>query len=103
MKIDLKRALQLGIDPEAAEGFIEHRKGLKKPLTRRAFNQLMDAAYKCEEKGICSATEAVDITCIQGWCAIKPEWIERTRERTRGLSASHLSLQDDLNDHSWVN
>ena len=87
-KIDLTQAILSNIEQEAAEAFIDMRISIKKPATQRAFNQNMARAVQCENMGLCSATEAVDLTSDKCWQSVSPEYIQSTQARQMSAIAS---------------
>lgn len=125
-KIDITQALLSNIEEEAAKEFIDSRQGGKTKFTQRAFNRAVNAAVKCDVLGICTPTEAFDITLEMQWQGVTPEYIRNhlaRRERASqeailtesktnlNYSKPHLivnntrdtSLQEDLNNRSWAN
>jgi len=104
-KIDISSAVDSGIEKEAAESFIEHRINIKKPLTQRAFNQAIKSAIECESKGLCTATEALDIAVQEGWKGIKPHWVAEQIKRCQPdvqIGTRGRPLQEDLSDTEWA-
>ena len=107
--IDLTQAILSNIEQEAATAFIDMRLSIKRPLTQRAFNQNMARAVQCENMGLCSATEAVDITSDKCWQSVSPEYIQSTQARQMSAIASsatstkNTSLLEDLSDRGWAN
>ena len=108
-KIDLTQAILSNIEQEAATAFIDMRLSIKKPLTQRSFNQNMNRAVQCEQMGLCSATEAVDMAADRCWQGITPEYIQATKSREMAaitsvaVSTKTTSISHDLNDRSWMN
>ncbi|QJQ93938.1 MULTISPECIES: replication protein [Halomonadaceae] len=74
-KLDLEN-LPDGVTREAAEGFIEHRKALKKPLTQRALMLALGEAVKASQAipGL-SPDQAIDETILAGWQGVKAQWL----------------------------
>lgn len=75
--------LPSGISIDAAQGFVDHRKLLKAPLTQRAFDQAMATAARASEIGM-TPDEAIDETVAAGWRGIKLEWLENRKAKTGG-------------------
>jgi len=107
-KIDISSAIFSNIEQEAAEAFIDMRLSIKRPMTQRAFNQNIARAVQCENMGLCSATEAVDITSDKCWQSVSPEYIQSTQARQMSAIASsatstkNTSLLEDLNSRDWA-
>lgn len=85
--LDLDR-LPAEVSREAVEGFIEHRRLLKKPLTQRALvlnvNEAIRAAERIPEL---TADQALDETVLAGWQGVKADWLVRrmsTQQRPGG-------------------
>ena len=78
-------SLPESISHEAALGFIDHRKLLKKPLTQRAFNIAMNEAAKAPEIDM-TPDEAIDQCGASGWLGIKLEWL--TNKSAGGAQSS---------------
>lgn len=85
-KLDLTDAVMCNVEEEAAKAFIDMRLSIKKPLTPRSFKQNMQKAALCEQEGICTATEAVDIAVDSCWQGVKPEWVRNALRRDMGLT-----------------
>jgi hypothetical protein len=64
-----------GITQEAAQGFIDHRKLMKAPLTQRAFVLAMQTAAKAAEIGL-TPDQAIDETVAAGWKGINLDWLQ---------------------------
>lgn len=75
--LDLDR-LPAEVSREAVEGFIEHRRLLKKPLTQRALvlnvNEAIRASQRIPEL---TADQALDETVLAGWQGVKADWLVR--------------------------
>lgn len=110
--IDLTEAIMCNVEQEAAEAFVDMRKSIKKPLTQRAFNQSMRKAASLQQDGVCTATEAVDITAEKCWQGITPEYIRNElSRRAQAAMQAHINMQTQLKqvpqshtltDHSWA-
>jgi len=76
-KLDLSQ-LPADVSREAVEGFIEHRKTLKKPLTQRALTLNVDEALRAADRipGM-TADQALDETVMAGWQGVKADWLAR--------------------------
>lgn len=76
-QLDLSQ-LPDGVSAEAVEGFIEHRKALKKPLTQRALTLNVNEALRAAERipGM-TADQALDETVLAGWQGVKADWLAR--------------------------
>lgn len=59
------------LDADRAEGVIEHRKKLRKPLSLRAARLLAKQLAKFPEPNA-----AADEMILRGWQSIKPEWLQ---------------------------
>lgn len=115
-KIDLTEAILSNVEQEAAEAFIDMRLSIKKPLTPRSFNQNMRKAAKCEQMGICTATEAVDMATDKCWQGVTPEFIAKALKNAfcagveaatstptlPGESLKDRSIPQQLEDRSWA-
>lgn len=76
-KLDLSN-LPPGVTVEAVQGFIEHRKALKKPLTQRALNLNINEALRSAERiPELTADQALDETVLAGWQGVKADWLAR--------------------------
>nr|WP_299241441.1 replication protein [uncultured Halomonas sp.] len=68
--------LPAGVTVEAVQGFIEHRKALKKPLTQRALNLNINEALRAAERiPNMTADQALDETVLAGWQGVKAQWL----------------------------
>ena len=61
-----------------------------------------------EEAGICTATEALDITVDKGWQGVEMSYIQNHIQRTQSAaqeasSTRNRTLEEDLNDRKWAN
>ncbi len=66
------------VSAEAVQGFIEHRKVLKKPLTQRALNLNVNEALRAAERiPDLTADQALDETVLAGWQGVKADWLAR--------------------------
>lgn len=66
------------VSTEAVQGFIEHRKALKKPLTQRALNLNVNEALRAAERiPDLTADQALDETVLAGWQGVKADWLAR--------------------------
>jgi len=81
-QLDLSN-LPADVTVEAVQGFIEHRKALKKPLTQRALNLNVNEALRAAERipGM-TADQALDETVMTGWQAVKADWLARRQGAT---------------------
>ncbi|MBW5800656.1 replication protein [Halomonas elongata] len=76
-QLDLSN-LPPGVTVEAVQGFIEHRKALKKPLTQRALNLNINEALRSAERiPELTADQALDETVLAGWQGVKADWLAR--------------------------
>jgi len=64
-------ALGTVLDEEHAQGVIDHRKALKRPLTALAAKLLAAQFARCDDPN--AAAEAM---LIAGWRGFKPEWLK---------------------------
>ncbi|MGQ7249552.1 replication protein [Halomonas sp. V046] len=77
IQLDLSN-LPGGVTPEAVQGFIEHRKALKKPLTQRALNLNVNEALRAAERiPDLTPDQALDETVLAGWQGVKADWLVR--------------------------
>ena len=76
-RLDLSN-LPAEVSVEAVQGFIEHRKALKKPLTQRALNLNVNEAIRAA-KSIPGLTpdQALDEAVLAGWQGVKADWLAR--------------------------
>lgn len=66
------------VTAEAVQGFIEHRKALKKPLTQRALVLNVNEALRAAERiPDLTADQALDETVLAGWQGVKADWLAR--------------------------
>jgi len=76
-QLDLSN-LPADVTAEAVQGFIEHRKALKKPLTQRALNLNVNEALRAAERiPDLTADQALDETVLAGWQGVKADWLAR--------------------------
>ena len=80
-KIDYT-GLDLEIELEAAQSYVEHRINKGKPLTQRAFNQAMAMALRAHEVGM-TPTELIDWTVTKGWDGINISFTKSALSRER--------------------
>ena len=80
-KIDYT-GLDLEIEIEAAQSYVEHRINKGKPLTQRAFNQAMAMALRAHEVGM-TPTELIDWTVTKGWDGINISFTKSALSRER--------------------
>jgi len=78
-KIDYA-GLDIEIELEAAQSYVEHRINKGKPLTQRAFNQAMCMALRAHEVGM-SPTELIDWTVSKGWDGINLPYAKNALSR----------------------
>lgn len=64
----------LGIRPEVARGFIEHRKAQKHALTERAMALLGKELRKLKKAGV-DPNDALDTAIRKGWRGLEADWI----------------------------
>lgn len=98
-KIDLS-GIDPQIDPEAAQSYIDHRIGKKKPLTQRAFNLAMKKALKAPEVGM-TPTELIDWTVDKGWDGINLNFTKSALGREMQAIKSLGVNNDILDNTSW--
>jgi hypothetical protein len=107
-KIDIS-GIDLEIEPEAAQDYVQHRINKGKPLTQRAFNNAMKSALRVHEVGM-TPTELIDWTIEKGWDGINLNYTKSALMRegqaiiecNNGVpSTKQLRLQDELMDTSW--
>ncbi|MDR5859428.1 replication protein [Halomonas eurihalina] len=85
-RLDLSN-LPAEVSTEAVQGFIEHRKALKKPLTQRALTLNVNEALRAAERiPELTADQALDETVLAGWQGVKADWLAN-RLNGRGRSA----------------
>ncbi|MCE3025755.1 replication protein [Salinicola sp. DM10] len=71
-------ALPSSVSREAIEGFIDHRRALKKPLTQRALVLNVNEAIRAAERiPDLTPDQALDETVLAGWQGVKADWLER--------------------------
>jgi len=75
-KIDYT-GLDIEIEIEAAQSYVEHRINKGAPLTQRAFNQAMQKALQAHEVGM-TPTELIDWTVDKGWSGINIAYTKNT-------------------------
>jgi len=78
-KIDYA-GLDIEIELEAAQSYVEHRINKGKPLTQRAFNQAMKMALRAYEVGM-TPTELIDWTVSKGWDGINLSYAKNALSR----------------------
>lgn len=89
-----------GISLEAAQGFVDHRKLLKTPLTQRAFDLAMKTAAKAQEIGL-TPDQAIDETVAAGWKGINLSWLQnRKQKKKNGRKPDWATLPYD-NSKLW--
>lgn len=66
--------LPIAISQESAQGFIDHRKLMKAPLTQRAFDLAIKSALNANEIGL-TPDQAIDQTVANGWKGINLDWL----------------------------
>lgn len=64
-------ALMTVLDEDRANAVIEHRKALRKPLTKYAATLLAKQFALCADPN-----EAADEMILRGWQGFKPEWVK---------------------------
>ena len=76
-RLDLSN-LPAEVSAEAVQGFIEHRKALKKPLTQRALNLNINEAIRAAMSipGL-TPDQALDEAVLAGWQGVKADWLAR--------------------------
>jgi len=123
---DMKKAtkidytgLDIEIELEAAQSYVEHRINKGKPLTQRAFNQAMAMALRAHEVGM-TPTELIDWTVgVKGWDGINISFtkaslsretmaeFEATAIRPKNVvslgnrKTRDIPVLEQLNDRSW--
>jgi len=107
-KIDIS-GIDLEIDPEAAQDYVEHRINKGKPLTQRAFNFAMKKALQAHEVGM-TPTELIDWTIEKGWDGININFTKSALMREQQAiiechngvpTTKQLRLHEELMDTSW--
>lgn len=94
-QLDLSN-LPAEVSAEAVQGFIEHRKALKKPLTQRALNLNVNEALRAAEKiPDLTADQALDETVLAGWQGVKADWLAR-RLSTQQRSGNGMNQAERL-------
>ena len=83
-----------GINQEALEEWIEHRKDIKSPMTKRAIALFTNKLVKYSES---EQMRLVEEGIERGWKSIY--WVEPPKQQTTRQS----SIRDDLTDTSWAN
>ena len=78
-KIDYT-CLDIEIELEAAQSYVEHRINKGKPLTQRAFNQAMSMALRAHEI-MMTPTELIDWTVSKGWDGINLSYAKNALSR----------------------
>lgn len=76
------------VSAEAVQGFIEHRRALKKPLTQRALTLNVNEALRAAEQipGL-TPDQAFDEAVLAGWQGVKAQWLAN-RLRSAGSASS---------------
>jgi hypothetical protein len=107
-KIDIS-GIDKGIDPEAAQDYVQHRINKGKPLTQRAFNQAMKKTLQAHEVGM-TPTELIDWTIEKGWDGININFTKSALMREQQAiiechngvpTTKQLRLHEELMDTSW--
>ena len=89
-----ERQTIIGLNEEALEEWIEHRKDIKSPMTKRAIKLFTGKLLKY------SASEQMRLVeegIERGWKSIY--WVDPPKQQT----TRQTSLRDDLTDTSWAN
>ena len=85
--------MDISLNQEALDEFIEHRVELKKPMTPLAIKKAIKMLTKFP---IDHQQHMVDAAILSGWRAIWPV------DPPRQMSTKQTTLQQDLNDTSWA-
>lgn len=88
------------LDQEHAEGFIEHRKAKRAPMTALAARTLVNRLLSDEMRAIFpDPNKAVEEIVERGWQTIKPEWMTNrpgNQPQRRGLDAAAEDLRQEI-------
>jgi len=84
-----KYLVELGVSPDLATDWIEHRKSVKAKPSKTA----IDGIAKEAEKAQMSLSDALRESCSRGWRGFKAEWMENKTKNARA-SPSGQSWQD---------
>ena len=94
MTLELVQEMPIGLNVEALEDWIEHRKEMGRPMTNTAIKRLkrklMQYPEDVQEQAIERAMEA-------NWQGVFPEKVEPRQQSTRDRT-----LHQDLNDRGWA-
>ena len=94
MTIELVQEMPIGLNVEALEDWIEHRKEQGRPMTNTAIKRLRNRLMQYPED---IQERAVELAMVAGWQGVFPEK-EVTESR---VSTRETSLRDELTDRSW--
>ena len=93
--LDLKKFLDKGYDPEALDLLIDHRKGLKKPIsTNRIMQGLLDEIQIYATHWKITPEEAFDFYLTKSWISIDPTYQYSKRQLAPHNPTSSLTHKD---------
>ena len=83
-----------GVNTEALQEWIEHRKDIKSPMTKRAIKLFTNKLLRYSES---EQMRLVEEGIERGWKSIY--WVEPPKQQSTRMT----TLEQDINDHSWAN
>jgi len=85
------------IDQDHAEGFIDHRKAMKRPLTAFGARLIAKELAKCQ-----NPNEAIAEAILRGWQGFKAEWVS-TKQSTPSSMFNDLARLYDAQSEREAN